>query len=77
MGASSMKIVAIAIACLFFATSAFGKYYVVQDAKTKKCTVVNEMPLGDPRTTAVGPAFFNTRKAAEQGIKNIILCTMK
>ena len=71
-----MKIVAIAIACLF-ATSAFGKYFVVQDVKTKKCTVVDEVPLGNTSITAVGPAFFNSRKAAEQGIKDIIVCTMK
>jgi hypothetical protein len=71
-----MKIVAIAIACLF-ATSAFGKYYVVQDVKTKKCTVIDKMPLGNSRVTAVGPAFFKTRKAAEQGIKDIVVCTMK
>jgi hypothetical protein len=75
-GASSMRIVAIGMACLF-ATSAFAKYYVVQDMKTKKCTVVDEMPLGNASVTVVGPAFVKTRKAAEEGIKHIVLCTMK
>ena len=71
-----MKIVAIAIACLF-ATSAFGNYYVVQDVKTKKCTVVDKMPSGNTEVTGVGPAFFKTREAAEQAIKDIIVCAVK
>ena len=54
-----------------------GKYYVVQDLKTKECKVVNTMPLNSTTVTVVGPAFFETRKAAEDGIRNIIVCTMK
>jgi hypothetical protein len=53
------------------------KYYVVQDLKTKECKVVNTMPLNSTTVTVVGPAFFESRKAAEDGIKNIIVCTMK
>jgi hypothetical protein len=71
-----MKIVAIAIACLF-ATAALGNYYVVQDLKTKKCTVVDKMPFGNAGVSGVGPAFFKTRKAAERAIKDIVVCNMK
>jgi hypothetical protein len=59
------------------APSDLEKYYVVQDLKTKECKVVNTMPLNSTTVTVVGPAFFETRKAAEDGIKNIIVCTMK
>ena len=34
-------------------------------------------PLGNTAVTGVGPAFFKTREAAEQAIKDIIVCVMK
>jgi hypothetical protein len=71
-----MRAFAIAVACLL-STPAFGNYYVVQNSRTKECKVVNTMPLGNTDVTVVGPASFKTRKAAEEGIKNIIVCTMK
>jgi hypothetical protein len=71
-----MRGLAVVVACLL-STPAFGKYYVVHDLKTKECKVVNTMPLNSTTVTVVGPAFFETRKAAEDGIKNIIICAMK
>jgi hypothetical protein len=71
-----MRAFAIVAACLL-STPAFGKYYVVQDLKTKECKVVNTMPLTSTTVTVVGPAFFKTRRAAENGIKDILVCTMK
>jgi hypothetical protein len=59
------------------APNELGKFYVVQDLKTKECKVVNTMPLNSTTVTVVGPAFFETRRAAEDGIKNIVVCTMK
>jgi hypothetical protein len=71
-----MRIMLTGLACLF-ATSALANYYVVQDLKTKKCWVVDRLPIGDSKITAVGPASFKTRKEAEEGIKHIIVCTIK
>jgi hypothetical protein len=64
------------LGCLF-ATSALAEYYVVQDLETKKCRVVDKFTIGDAKITPVGPASFKTRKEAEEGIKHIIVCTMK
>ena len=52
------------------------QHYVVQDAKTKRCTVVNKKPT----TTAVvqvGPVAFKTRQEAETGMKTIKVCETK
>lgn len=78
-----MRMKVAGIACLMSGLAclvpdiALANYYVVQDVETKKCWVVDKVPIGDLKITAVGPAFFKTRKEAEEGIKNIIVCTMK
>jgi hypothetical protein len=65
----------------FAVTSAFAQtatvsseYYVVRDATTKKCTIVDQKPT-TTSTTVVGDGVFKTRTEAETGMKSIKVCT--
>ena len=52
------------------------EYYVVQDATSQTCTVVEKKP--EPTATnvmQVGPAAFKSRAEAEAGMKSIKACT--
>lgn len=51
-------------------------YYVVQDSKTKKCSVVDKKPLAN-EATIVGPdgATYKTRTDAETAMKTVKVCT--
>ena len=46
---------------------------MVQDVKTKKCTVVDKKPTTET-VTQVGPVTFKTRQEAESGMKTIKVC---
>lgn len=52
------------------------EYYVVQDVKTKKCTIVDKKPV-DSTTTVVSPSgtVYKTRSEAETGMKSVKVCT--
>jgi hypothetical protein len=51
-------------------------YYVVQDVKTKKCTIVDKKPVATEYTT-VGPdgVIYKTRTEAEAAMKTVKVCT--
>ena len=49
------------------------EFYVVQDATTKKCTIVNQKPT-TTSMVQVGPMAFKTRTEAESGMKTIKVC---
>jgi hypothetical protein len=51
------------------------EFYVVQDVKTKKCTVVSEKPKDTTVVTQIGPVAFKTRTEAEGSIKTTKVCT--
>ena len=51
-----------------------GEFYVVQDASTKKCTIVDKKPT-TTTMVQVGPAAFKSRTEAETGMKSIKVCT--
>ena len=61
-----------------FVTPAFAadEFYVVQDVKTKKCTIVDKKPV-DTTTTVVSPsgAVYKTRSEAETGMKSVKVCS--
>jgi hypothetical protein len=58
-----------------FAGSAFAaEFYVVRDATTKKCTVVETKPT-TTTTTIVDNGIFKTRTEAETGMKTMKVCT--
>ncbi len=75
-----MKLNTLATAALLvaFVAPAFAadEFYVVQDVKTKKCTVVEKKPV-DTSVTVVGPAgtVYKTRAEAETGMKTVKVCT--
>ena len=47
------------------------EFYVVQDVKTKKCTIVDQKPTSTTTVTQVGPVAFKTRQEAVRGINTI------
>jgi hypothetical protein len=67
-------LLAVALLVAFVAPSlAADEFYVVQDVKTKKCTVVDKKPTTET-VTQVGPVTFKTRQEAESGMKTIKVC---
>lgn len=67
-----------ATVAVFAVTSAFAQttteYYVVRDASTKKCTVVDTKPTSTT-TTIVDNGTFKTKTEAETGMKTTKVCT--
>jgi hypothetical protein len=61
----------------FTATSAFAQtateFYVVRDASTKKCTIVDKKPT-TTTTTVVDNGVFKTRTEAETSMKTMKVC---
>lgn len=49
------------------------EFYIVRDATTKKCTVVDAKPT--TTTTVVGNGVYKTKTEAESAVKTIKVCT--
>jgi hypothetical protein len=75
-----MKKFLIAPVSAFAVTSVFAQtateFYVVRDATTKKCTVVDKKPT-TTTTTVVDNGVFKTKTEAETGMKSMKVCTEK
>ena len=72
-----MKKLLLAAALIAVATpAAFADFYVVQDATTKKCTIVDKKPTVTTQTI-VTPAgtVYKTKTEAEAGMKTVKVCT--
>jgi hypothetical protein len=67
-----MKALIVAVLLGAFVTPALAadEFYVVQDVKTKKWTIVDKRPT-TTETTVVGNGVFKTRTEAETGMKSI------
>ena len=69
---------AIAAALILPGAAAFAQdsYYIVQDMKTKKCTIIDKKPTAT-EATLVGPdgAVYKTRTEAEGAMKTVKVCT--
>ena len=65
---------AVAFAAPAFAQTVATEYYVVQDASTKKCTIVDKKPT-TTTTVVVGNGVYKTRTEAETGMKSVKVCT--
>jgi hypothetical protein len=52
------------------------EFYVVQDVKTKRCTVVDKKPV-ESSMSVVSPSgtVYKTRSEAETGMKTVKVCT--
>ena len=55
-------------------TASAQEVYVVRDATTKKCTIVDTKPTSTT-TTIVDNGTFKTRTEAETGMKTMKVCT--
>ena len=73
-----LKIVTAAVMVAAFSLPAFAadEFYVVQDVKTKKCTIVDKKPT-DTSMTVVSPSgtIYKSRTEAETGMKTVKVCT--
>lgn len=58
-----------------FITPAHADFYVVQDAKTKKCTVVDQKPTTTTTTVVGNGTVYKTREEAATGMKSVKVCT--
>ena len=72
-----MKKLLAATLLIAFVTPALAadEFYVVQDVKTKKCTIVDKKPTTTTETTVVGNGVYKTRVEAETGMKTVKVCT--
>jgi hypothetical protein len=73
-----MHKIAIAAFIGALATSAFAQtteFYVVQDVKTKRCTIVDKKPTTTTEVTVLGSTVYKTRTEAEAGMKTVKVCT--
>jgi hypothetical protein len=66
----TLALAASAVAAPSFAA----EFYVVRDATTKKCTIVDTRPT-TTTTTIVDNGTFKTRTEAETGMKTMKVCT--
>ncbi len=74
----TMNIKAIVAAAVLtsVAAPAFAQsFYVVQDVKTKKCTITESKPTTTETTVVSGDTVYKTRAEAEAGIKTVKVCT--
>ena len=60
-----------AVAAPAFAQS----FYVVQDVKTKRCTVTETKPTSSEVTVVNGDTVYKTKAEAETGMKTIKVCS--
>jgi hypothetical protein len=73
-----LRIATAAVMIAAFSLPAFAadEFYVAQDVKTKKCTVVDKKPM-DTSMTVVSPSgtIYKSRTEAESGMKTVKVCT--
>jgi hypothetical protein len=52
------------------------EYYIVRDATTKKCTIVDQKPAASTTTTIVeNGKVYKSRTEADTAIKTVKICT--
>ena len=74
----NLKTIIAAAVFVSVAAPAFAdSFYVVQDVKTKKCTIVDKKPTTTIEMTVVGNTVFKTRTEAESGMQKEKVCVTK
>jgi hypothetical protein len=67
---------AVLIAAFVTPALAADEFYVVQDVKTKKCSIVDKKPTTTTEVTQVGgTTVYKSRTEAETGMKSVKVCT--
>ena len=74
--ATSTVIVALTLPALGAFAQTASSFYIAQDVKTKKCTIVDKKPVAS-EATIVGPegVVYKTRTEAETAMKTVKVCT--
>jgi hypothetical protein len=71
-----LKILTVATLMTVVAAPAYAQsFYVVQDVKTKKCTITETKPTTTETTVVSGDSVYKTRTEAETGMKTIKVCS--
>ena len=73
---SSVVIAALTLPALGALAQGAASFYIVQDVKTKKCTIVDKKPVAS-EATVVGPdgVVYKTHTEAENAMKTVKVCT--
>jgi len=71
---SLLAAVLVGASTLVAQTASAAEFYVVRDATTKKCTIVDTKPT-TTTTTVVDNGTFKTKTEAETGMKSMKVCT--
>jgi hypothetical protein len=73
---STAVIAALTLPALGALAQGAASFYIVQDVKTKKCTIVDKKPVAT-EATIVGPegTLYKTRTEAETAMKTVKVCT--
>ena len=74
-----MKKLLTAAVLVAFVSPAFAadEYYIVRDASTKKCTIVDKKPTTTTVTVVGDGKVFKTRTEAETSMKTVKVCESK
>ena len=71
-----LKTAIVAAVIVGFAAPSYAQsFYVVQDVKTKKCTVTETKPASTDVTVVSGDTVYKTKAEAETGMKTVKVCT--
>jgi hypothetical protein len=69
------KLVCAAALAAFVTPALAAEFYVVQDVKTKKCTIVDKRPTSTETVVVGDGKVYTTRAEAETGMKTVKVCT--
>jgi hypothetical protein len=70
------KLLIASVAVAAFATPALADFWIVQDASTKKCTIVEQKPITTTTTVVGGDGkVYKTKVEAENSMKTEKVCT--
>ena len=74
---STAVIAALTLPALGALAQSATSYYIVQDVKTKKCSIVDKKPVNATEHTIVGSdgTVYKTRTEAETAMKTVKVCT--
>jgi hypothetical protein len=67
------KVLATAVVLAAFVTPALADFWIVQDASTKRCSIVEQRPT-TTTTTIVGDREYKTRAEADTHMKTVEVC---
>lgn len=72
-----LRLIGMALMASALATPAYAQFFVVQDTKTKKCTVVKEKPTTDAMVVVNEDGVtYVTETEAQAATKKIKVCTV-